>query len=89
MGQSIGSGYPTLNEVVNFIDGLPDGPMGIECISNVGNTGDSGFISGSGRSPGVENSNPLHYFCLKNPMDRGAWWATVQWVTKSQTLLSN
>ena len=89
MGQNIGSGYPTVNEVVNFIDGFPDGPMGKECICKVGNTGDSGFIPGSGRSPGIENNNPLHYFCLKNPMDKGAWWATVQCITKSQALLSD
>ena len=36
-------------------------------------------------SPGEGNSNPLQYFCLENPMDRGAWWATVHGVTKSQT----
>ena len=35
------------------------------------------------------NSNPLQYFCLENPMDQGAWWATVHGVTKSQTRLSN
>ena len=34
------------------------------------------LISGLGRSPGKELGNPLQYFCLKNPMDRGAWWAT-------------
>ena len=43
---------------------------------------------GSGRSPGEGNSNPLQY-CLENSMDRGAWWATVHGVTKSQTRLSN
>ena len=40
-------------------------------------TGDMGSIPGSGRSPGEGNGNPLQYSCLKNPMDRGAWWATV------------
>ena len=40
------------------------------------NAGDPGSIPGSGRSPGVGNSNPLQYCCLENPMDRGAWWAT-------------
>ena len=35
--------------------------------------------------PGEGNGNPLWYFCLENPMDRGAWWATVQGVAKSQT----
>ena len=39
-------------------------------------------ISGSGRFPGEENGNPLQYSCLENPMDRGAWWATVHGVTK-------
>ena len=40
-------------------------------------TGDTGLIPGSGRSPGVENGNPLQYSCLENSMDRAAWWATV------------
>ena len=44
---------------------------------------------GSGRSPGEGNSNPLQYSCLENPMDRGAWQATVHEVTKSQTWLSD
>ena len=39
--------------------------------------GDVGWIPGSGRSPGGGNGNPLQYSCLENPMDRGAWWATV------------
>ena len=39
-------------------------------------------ILGLGRSPGKGNGNPLLYSCLENPMDRGAWWATVYWVTK-------
>ena len=43
--------------------------------------GDMGSILGLGRSLGV--GNPLQYSCLENPMDRGAWWATVQGVTKS------
>ena len=41
-----------------------------------------GSILGSGRSPGVGNGNPLQYPCLENPMDRGAWWATVHRATK-------
>ena len=36
-------------------------------------------------SPGEGNGNPLQYSCLGNPMDRGAWWATVQWVIESRT----
>ena len=47
------------------------------------NAGDVGLIPGSGRSPGVGNDNPLQYSCLGNPMDRGAWQATVHGVTES------
>ena len=50
------------------------------------NAGDSDLISQSGRSPGEGNGNPLQYSCLGNPMDRGAWWATVHGVAKSPTL---
>ena len=53
------------------------------------NAGDLGSIPGSGRSPGEGNGNPLQYSCLENPMDRGACWATVGGVTKSQTPLSD
>ena len=52
------------------------------------NAGDVGLIPGSGRSPGEGNSNPLQYSCLENPMDRGAWRATVHGVTQSWTRLS-
>ena len=45
---------------------------------------DTGSIPGSGRSPGEGNDNPLQHSCLENPMDRGAWWATVHGVPKSQ-----
>ena len=50
---------------------------------------DLGSIPGSGRSPGEGNGNPLQYSCLENPMDRGAWWATVHGVAKSWTRLSD
>ena len=49
------------------------------------NAGDKGSIPGSGRSPGEGNDNPLHYSCLGNPMDRGAWRATVSGAVKSWT----
>ena len=52
-------------------------------------TGDAGSIPGLGGSPGEGNGNPLQYSCLGNPKDRGAWWATVHRVTKSQTRLSD
>ena len=42
-----------------------------------------------GRSPGEVNGNPLQYSCLENPMDRGAWWASVHGITKSWTLLND
>ena len=51
--------------------------------------GDMGSIPGSGRSPGEGNGNPLQYSCLRNPMDRGAWWATVHKVTKELDTLSS
>ena len=46
------------------------------------NAGDMGLIPGLGRSPGEGNGNPFQYSCLENPMDRGAWWATVHGVAK-------
>ena len=52
------------------------------------NAGDLGLIPGSGRSSGEGNGTPLQYSCLENPMDRGAWWATVHGVAKSWTQLS-
>ena len=52
-------------------------------------SGDLGSIPGTGKSPGEGNCNPLQYPCLENPMDRGAWRATVHGVTKSQTQLSD
>ena len=50
-------------------------------------TGDMGSIPRSGRSPGGGNGNAFQYSCLEKPMDRGAWWATVHRVAKSQTQL--
>ena len=49
------------------------------------NAGDPGSVSGLGKSPEEGNCNPLQYSCLENSMDRGAWWATVRGVAKSQT----
>ena len=53
--------------------------------ANVGDTRDLASVPGLGRSPGEGNDNPLQYSCLENPMDRGAWQATVHMVAKSQT----
>ena len=49
------------------------------------NAGNVSSILGSGRSSGEGNSNPHQYSCLEDPMDRGAWWATVQEVTELDT----
>ena len=64
-------------------------PGGSEVKASACNAGDLGSIPGLGRSPGEGNGNPLQYSCLENPMDGGAWWATVHGVTKSWTRLSN
>ena len=60
--------------------GFPDGSDSKESVCNAG---DLGSIPGSGGFPGERDGYPFHYSCLKNSMDRGAWSATVHWVTKS------
>ena len=62
-------------------------PGGSDSKESVGNAGDLGSIPGSERSPREGHGNPLQYSCLKNPMDRGAWWAKVQGVANSRTQL--
>ena len=52
------------------------------------NAGDPGSIPGLGRSPGEGNGNPLQHFCLRNPMNTEAWWASAHWVEKIWTQLS-
>ena len=54
-------------------------------LANAGDIRDRSSIPGSGRSPGGGHGNPLQYSCLENPMDRGAWWATVHTVSESDT----
>ena len=54
-----------------------DFPGGSVVENSPVNSGDEGSIPGSGRSSGEGNGNPLQYSCLENPMDSGAWWATV------------
>ena len=66
--------------------GFLGGSEGKESACNVQ---DPGLISGSGRPPGEGHGNPLQYSFLGNPIDRGAWWATVHGVEKSWTRLSN
>ena len=56
--------------IIYLIMGFPAGSDGEESACNAG---DPGSIPGLGKSPGEKNGNPLHYSCLENPMDRGAW----------------
>ena len=63
------------------------GFISTESACNTGAAGDAGLISGLGRSPEGKSGNPLQYSCLENPIDRGAWWATVHGDTKSQKWL--
>ena len=66
--------------------GFPGGSVGKESTCNAG---ELGLIPGLGRSPGGGNDNPLQYSGLENPMDRGAWRATIHGVAESQTQLSS
>ena len=69
--------------------GKQDFPSGPVIKNPPANAGDAGSIPGSGRSPRQGKDNPLQYFCLGNPTDRGAWPAKVHGVAKRQTQLSN
>ena len=71
-------GLGILTIIITRFPGSSDG-KGSSC-----NAGDSGWIPGSGKSPGEGNSNPLQYSWLENPLDRGAWRATVHGVAKNQ-----
>ena len=64
--------------------GFPVGSVVKTPPANAGTSRDTGSIPRLGRSPREGNGNPLQYSCLEYPMDRGAWWATVHEVTKSQ-----
>ena len=72
-----------VNENQTFNIGASGGSDGKESACSAG---DSGLIPGSGRSPGEGNGNPFQYSCLENPMDGGAWQATVHGVAKRLTL---
>ena len=64
---------------------FPRGSEDRESTCNTGDAGHVGSVPESGRSPGGGHGNPPQYYCLENPTDRGAWWATVHGVAKSQT----
>ena len=63
----------------------PGFPGGSKGKASACNEGDLGSIPGLGRSPGKGTGNPLHYSCLENSMERGAWWATVHGIPESDT----
>ena len=67
--------------------GFPGGALVVKNpTANAGDIRDSSLIPRLGRSPGEGHGNPLQHSCLENPMDRGAWWATVHGVAKLDTL---
>ena len=68
--------------------GFPGDSAGKESTCSSGDTGDTGLIPGLRRSPGGGHGNPFQYSCLENPMDRGAWRATVHGAAQSRTRLS-
>ena len=69
---------------------IPGGLPGDSVVKNPPvNAGDVGSIPGSERSPRRGNGKPFQYYCLGNPMDRGAWWAAVCRVIKNQAQLSD
>ena len=63
--------------------GFPGGSVVKNPSINAGAAGDAGSVPRLGRSSGGEDGNPLQYSCQDNPLDRGAWWATVHGVTQS------
>ena len=72
-----------------LILGLPRLYLGSDGKESACNVGDAGSVPGLGKSPREGIGYPFQYSCLENPMDGGAWWATVLGVTKSVTGLSN
>ena len=80
----------TLLQNLNKVFGQPNisTPGGSDGKESACNAGDPRLIPGLRKSPGERNGNPLKYSCPENPMNRGAWWAMVHGVSKSQTELS-
>ena len=75
-----------LNNLLKTLLGASQKALAIKNLpANVGDAGDAGSIPGLGRYPGERNGNPIQYSCLGNPMDKGAWWATVHGVAKSRS----
>ena len=80
--------FERTGEFLWALKGFPGGSVVKNPPANAGDTGHMGSIPGLGRSPGGGKGNPLQYSSLENPMDRGAWRATVHGVPQSQTWLS-
>ena len=81
--------HTTFNNGFTGYRGFPGGSVVKNLLASSRDTGDLGSIPELGRSPAEGNGSSLRYSCLENPMDRGAWWATVHGVTKSLTWLSS
>ena len=81
-------GLPSINYKLDIIYPHSKDEAAKNLPANAGDTRDTGSIPELGGFPGVGNSNPLQYSCLKISMDRGAWWATVHGAAKSWTQLS-
>ena len=90
---SWGRKEPEMTEQLNwtelkYVKGVSQVVLVIKNLhAHAGDTRDMSLTPGSGRSPGEEHGNPLQYPCLENPMDRGAWRATIHWVAKNWTWL--
>ena len=79
---------PDLKQVSVRLRASQGAPAVKNLLANAEDAGDGGSVSGLGRTPEEGNGNPLQYSCLENPMDRGAWWATIHGAAESQTQLS-
>ena len=86
LGLVVALGFAHISRTYPDKTGCPGDSDGKESACSAG---DQGSIPWLGRSPGEGNGCPLQYSCLENPMERGAWWATVHGVTKNQTRLSD
>ena len=75
--------------LISYIPMYVGFPGGSESKESAFNAGDLGSVPGWGRSSGEGNGNPLHYSCLENPVNTGAWKAAVHRVAKNWTLLSS
>ena len=69
-------------QLTNILMGCLGGTVVKNLLASAEDSGDRGWILGLGRYPGRGNGNPHQYLCLGNPMDRGAWWATVSGIAE-------